>query len=112
MKKNLLMLLLTLFISSCATIPDVPILKRVDFDKCIYAYTMSDRKGVIAGEDKLEGKTCIDHVDAGFILPVESWMKLKKSFIKACRKHRNKCNGAGDWQDKMEFLDAQEEVIE
>lgn len=105
MNKMFLMLSTLLFLlSSCASIPDIPILTRIDVNRCAYAYTISDKKGIIDDVNLLNGKTCLDYVNDGLIVPVESWVELKKFIIKKCRESKNRCDGAGDWSAKIEVL--------
>ena len=103
--KSYLPLMLLFLFASCSSVPDVPILTRIDFNKCAYAYTISDKSGVIDDVNLLNGKTCLDYVNEGLIVPVDSWMDLKKFIVKKCRQTPKYCEGVGDWNNKINIMD-------
>ena len=109
MRSLLLCLSLLVLESSCSSIPNVPLITRIDAYRCAYAYTMSDIKGIIDDEILLNGKTCVDYVNEGLIIPADSWQELKKFILKKCKVDPKFCNGAGNWSDRINHLTSGQE---
>lgn len=95
------MLLLSLV--SCATnIPDVPVITRISPTEGFYVYTVSDKEGIVSDDKLLNGKTFLDYVIEGVIVPAESYAKIKAFIIKMCKKHKE-CGVS--WERKLDKLE-------
>lgn len=92
-----------LSLTSCATqIPDVPVITRISPTEGFYVYTVSDKEGIVDDENLLEGKTFLDYVVEGVIVPSSSYAKIKSFILKMCKKYKE-C-GIG-WDRKLEKLE-------
>jgi hypothetical protein len=104
MKLKILLLSLLGLLSSCATqVPDVPILTRLNASQCFYVYTISDKQGIVDDDNLLNGKTCIDYLQDDLIIPVDSWVEIKKFILKICNKTKS-CGEVGDWNNRIDVL--------
>lgn len=64
---------------------------------------MSGEKGPLDDENLLDEKTFLDYSIEGIIVPVESYIKLKKFIIDVCYKY--KCSGEIKWQSALDRID-------
>jgi hypothetical protein len=96
--------LITLLMCSCASVPDVPVITRTGPTTGYYVYTVSDKEGYVDDENLLEGKTFLDFVVEGVIVPADSYSEIKSAILKACKKL--KCSGdVGKWKSKLDKLE-------
>lgn len=91
-KLNSLMLLisLSLFVSNCASVPDVPICAEISLSKGVCTYTVSGKNVEVSDEKTLNGQTWFDIRVKTLSVPASSWAEIKAWMIKQCKK--NKCN--------------------
>lgn len=95
--------MLLLSLTSCATnIPDVPVITRISPTEGFYVYTVSDKEGVVSDENLLDGKTFLDYVIEGVIVPADSYSKIKAFIIKMCKKYKE-CGVS--WERRLERLE-------
>ena len=81
---------LSLFVTSCASVPDVVLCAEVNISKGICTYTVSGKTIVVDDEHPFEGQTWFDMRVKTLSVPASSWAKIKAFMIKECK--RNKCN--------------------
>lgn len=94
----------SLLLSSCAIVPDVPVITRLGPNVGYYVYTVSDKEGYVDDNNLLDGKTFLDYVIEGVIVPADSYAEIKAAIIKACKKL--KCSGdIGKWKSKLDKMD-------
>lgn len=79
-----------IFVSNCATIPDVPICAEVTLSKGICAYTVTNKTVTVDDDHPLEGQTWFDMRAKVLSVPAGSWGQIKAWMIKMCKK--NKCD--------------------
>ena len=104
MRLKILLLSLLGLLNSCATPPpDVPLLTRLNASQCFFVYTISDKQGIVDDEHLLNGKTCIDYLQDDLIIPVDSWVEIKKFILKIC-KSTKACGEVGDWNNRIDVL--------
>lgn len=85
------LIILFLFVSSCASVPDVPICAEVSMSKGICVYTVSGKSIAVDDEHPLEGQTWFDIRVKTLSVPASSWAKIKAFMIKQCKKTK-KCD--------------------
>ena len=84
------LIILSLFVASCATIPDVPICAEVSLSRGICTYTVSGKNIVVDDEHPLDNLTWFDIRSKVLATPASSWAEIKAWMIKMCKK--NKCD--------------------
>lgn len=103
--ENFLAILLLLTFNSCTTVPDVPVLTRLNATQGYYVFTISDKEGIVDDENLLNGKTWIDYVIESVYVPADSWKQIKSYILKNCKKN-NDCNdNIGSWDKKLNTID-------
>jgi len=86
-----LLIVSLLLISSCASIPDVPICAEINLSKGICTYTLSGKNIVVDDDNPLNGQTWFDMRSKILAVPASSWAEIKTWMIKQCKK-TNKCD--------------------
>jgi len=86
-----LLIVSLLLISSCASIPDVPICAEINLSKGICTYTLSGKNIVVDDDHPLNGQTWFDMRSKILAVPASSWAEIKSWMIKQCKK-TNKCD--------------------
>ena len=92
-KKSLKLLLGILFIlslSSCASMPDVPVCAEISLSKGICTYTGSGKTVEVDDDNPLEGETWWQIRQKVLSMPAKSMAKIKAYMIKTCKQY--KCN--------------------
>lgn len=84
------LIILFLFVASCASVPDVPICAEINLSKGICTYTVSGKNVEVSDEKPLNGETWFDMRAKVLSVPASSWAELKAWMIKQCKK--NKCS--------------------
>lgn len=96
--------MLILIFNSCASVPDVPVITRLSPNSGFYVYTISEKEGIVDDEHLLEGKTFLDYVIEGVIVPAESYAKIKAYILKNCMKSNDCANDVGKWTSKLDKI--------
>ena len=100
-----LLVSLSLFASSCATPPDVPLCLETGPESGWCMTTISEKEFTI-DEDHLLNKKQWWEVKAGSLLiPAESWGQIKAYLLKMCKK-TNKCGDLSRWDKKAKKLES------
>ena len=91
-RRNWSMLLISslLFLSNCASIPDVPICAEVSMSKGVCTYTVSGKNIEVDDEHPLDGETWFDIRAKALAVPAKSYAALKAWMIKQCKRTK-KC---------------------
>lgn len=94
--ENLLNLLIKFILlaqlTSCASVPDVPICVELNISKAWCTHTISGKDFYIDdSENKFNGKTWWDIRPTMVQVPSDSWAEIKSFIIKKCKKG-NDCN--------------------
>ncbi len=104
--KLLLGISLSLIVSGCTTMPpDVPVITRTGPTEGFYVYTMSEKEGIVDDTHLLEGKTFLDYVIEGVIVPAKSYAEIKSFILKMCKKYKE-CGDVAKWKSKLDQLDS------
>lgn len=77
---------LSLFLSSCASVPNVPICAEVNLSRGVCTYTASSKNIIVDDEHPLDGLTWFDIRTKSLTVPAASWAKIKEFLIKQCKK--------------------------
>ena len=87
------MLLIGLFLclSSCGSVPNVPICAEVNLSKGVCTFTVTGENIVIEDDHPYESQTWFDMRSKVLTVPASSWAKIKAWMIKQCKKSK-KCN--------------------
>ena len=101
---RLKMLLISLFVCSCASTPNVPLCIPLSPSECYCTWTAEDKHLIVNDDTLLEGQTCVDLRAKSILMPPNSWSKIKAFIIKVC-KQNNQCTGVSDWESKIDLLD-------
>jgi hypothetical protein len=96
-----LSLLLNLFLSSCATVPDVPVCTKINLDKGWCTYTISEKEFYWDENHLYNGKTWWQATPTMIYLPLESWVKIKEYIIYECKKNSDCADNIGTWEGKI-----------
>ena len=99
LKRYLWILFLSLFLSSCSTIPDTIICAEVNISKGVCTFTVSGKTIVVDDENPYEGQTWFDLRVKALTVPASSWSKIKAFLIKQCKK-TNQCDVEIDSWDR------------
>lgn len=68
--------------------------------------TMSGTKFRVDETNKLNGKTWWEMRPTNLILPLTSWVELKKFIIKLCKKNKNMCDKeVSNWERSLNTVD-------
>lgn len=102
--KKPFVILLALLLSSCASVPDVPVITRLSPNSGYYVYTVSEKEGVVDDENLLNGKTFLDYVVEGVIVPADSYSEIKAYILKSCKKSNGCGNDIGKWKSKLDKI--------
>lgn len=91
-KRSLKLLLISslLFLSSCASVPDVIICAEVSLSKGVCTYTVSGKNIVVDDDHLHEGQSWFDMRSKALTVPANSWAKIKAFLVKQCK--QNKCD--------------------
>ena len=93
-------------ISSCASVPDVPVCTEISMQKGFCVYTLSDKEMIVDNENTLDGKTWWDMRTSMILVPVDSWAEIKSYIIKMCKKHGSCDKEVANWNKKVDSLDS------
>lgn len=105
MKSKTLFALSLNLIVSCASIPDVPVITRTGPTSGFYVFTVSDKEGDVDDTHLLEGKTFLDYVIEGVIVPADSYAEIKAYILKTCKRYKD-CEGdLGKWKTKLDKIE-------
>lgn len=96
-------------LDGCAVAPpDVPVCIEDDISTGFCVHTMSGRQITVDDTHLLNGKTWLDQRPYMLLLPIDSWVELKKFIIDAC-KLTNCSQDVASWQRSVEAIDGQVE---
>jgi hypothetical protein len=99
-------ILLSFVISSCSTTPpDVPICVEIDMQTGHCIYTISNTEYDVDSEHKINGKDWWELRTEMLLLPVDSWVEIKKFILKIC-KRTNRCDSnITNWERAVQSVD-------
>lgn len=114
MKKILLIvfaILQSFLISSCASVPDVPICKELELNRAYCIHTLSNKEYYVDDEHPFVNEdgsksTWWDMRIKTISLPVQSWVKIRAFIVKQCKKN-NQCSEITSWDRTVESVDKQ-----
>ena len=69
-----------------------------------YVKIMSGERAPLDDTHLLDNKTFLDHTIEGIIVPIDSYVKLKKFIIDVCYKY--KCSEDIKWKSALDNIDA------
>lgn len=109
-RKNgiVLSVLLSLFLSACATVqvPDIPVCTEFDLDRGRCTMSVSDVDINIDEEHTYMGKTWWELRPSMVYLPYPAWVELKTFAIKMCKKNAAMCDAkVKSWDRKFNYID-------
>lgn len=111
MPKKFLLILSAISLSlltSCVTVKDFdfPACVEITPDRAWCTYTISDKEYYWSETEKVDGKTYWEQRPTMVLLPLKSWMQLKKSAIKFCKQNESECTKQiGSWDRKINKID-------
>lgn len=82
------LLILSLFLVSCAGIKDKPVCADVTIERGKCVFIVSGKVQNIDDENLLDGKTWFEIKGSSLVLPLETWAEIKAFIKKACRKYK------------------------
>jgi len=88
MNSLLLLIFLSLFLNSCASVPDVPLCAEISLSKGTCTYTVSGKNVIVDDDHPLGKDTWWDLRSKALTVPADSWAKLKAFLIKMCKQNR------------------------
>lgn len=102
---------LSLLISACASVPDVPVCTEITMSRGFCANTISGKEYFIDDEHPIKNpetgkmETWWDIRYKMILVPPSSWSEIKSSIVKSCKKS-GQCNkNISDWQRTVETID-------
>lgn len=106
----LLMISLSLIVSSCASVPDVPICKEITPDKGYCTFTLKDESFYVDDERPYafdpskpdEKYTWWQMRPYMMQIPPHSWKEIKVYIIKQCKRSGDCRGNVGEWFKKLE----------
>lgn len=93
-----------LSLSSCGTIPSVPICRERTVNSGFCSWTIESKSQIVDDTHLLNGKTWIDIKIDSILVPVDSWVKIKEYIIAQCKRNGNCSDNVGQWQTKVDSL--------
>lgn len=100
----LFVFLLASNLSSCSSIPDVPICAQISLSKGVCTYTVSGKTVIIDDDNLLDGETWFTLRTKALTVPASSWAKIKAFLIKQCKK-TNQCSAnISDWDRDLDIV--------
>ena len=101
----MLSLILLCSLASCAlTPPNIPVIMRSGPTQGYYVKIMDGERGFLDDTHLLNDKTFLDYSIEGIIVPVESYVELKKFILDVCYKY--KCSEEIKWQSALDNIDS------
>lgn len=105
----LTLLLIVIFASmiGCSTKPpDFPICVEMSMERGECIKVISGEKIRVDNDHKMNGKTWWESRPTNMIMPLESWVELKKFIIKLCKKNQGMCDKeVSTWQRSIQTVD-------
>lgn len=94
-------------LTSCAIKPpDIPVCVEMSLDRGECIKVISGEKITIDEKNKYQNKTWWESRPTNIIMPLSSWVDLKKWIIDMCRKNKNVCDKEiSSWDRSLEIID-------
>jgi len=102
--KHLKSLLVLIFISSCATVPDVPVCRARAVNQGFCTWTVTNKDLIVDDVSTLNGKTWLDLKIESVYVPADSWAKIKEYIIKQCKKSNDCSDNLSTWTSKIDSV--------
>lgn len=98
--------LLVIFTGCASTPPDFPLCVEMSMVRGECIKVISGQKITVDETHKMYGKTWWSSRPTNMILPLESWMVLKKFIIKLCKENDGMCDKqVSTWERSLETID-------
>lgn len=94
-------------LTGCATkLPDIPICIEMSMSRGECVKVVSGEKITVDDTHKMNDKTWWESRPTNMIMPLESWMDLKKFIIEICHQNENMCDEkVGSWERSIDSID-------
>ncbi|MFM6929050.1 MAG: hypothetical protein ACKOX6_11340 [Bdellovibrio sp.] len=104
---GLFILAALVWITGCATKPpDFPICVEMSMERGECIKVISGERIHVDNDHKMNDKTWWESRPTNMIMPLESWMDLKKFIIKMCKKNKGMCDKeVSSWQRSLQKID-------
>lgn len=104
MQKKILLIVLGFslnYLVNCASIPDIPICTEITPIRGWCTKTISDDEFYVDDNNKLNNMTWWEMRPTMVLVPSLSWIEIKTSFIKICKKNGNCSKDIDKWERKF-----------
>lgn len=100
-------LFIFLTLTACATKPpDITACVEMSISRGECVRVVSGQRIRVDEDHKLNGKTWWEMRPTNIILPLESWIDLKKFIIKTCKNNKNMCDKEiSSWDRSIQHID-------
>lgn len=107
-KKSLSLLLgiLLSLLTSCASVPDVPVCVEINPTKAWCTNTVSEKEFYIDDAHPYNGRSWWEQRVANIQVPAQSWAEIKDFMIKTCKKSNACAKYIATWEKKTSTVDA------
>lgn len=108
---KLLGLSLSLLISSCASVPDVPVCKEITMSRAFCTNTISGKEYFVDDDHPLKNEktgeleTWWDIRYKMIMVPPSSWAEIKSFVVKSCKVSGRCDKNISDWQRTVETIE-------
>lgn len=102
----LLMIIFASMVGCAVKPPDFPMCVEMSMERGECIKVISGEKIRVDNDHKMNNKTWWESRPTNMIMPLESWMDLKKFIIKMCKKNKGMCDKeVSSWERSLQKID-------